>query len=157
MALMFFPDRVAALREMARVTREGGTVAVCVPAALGDQPAYGPLVDAVVRLTGPEAAALLGTYWVCGDLEELTAELRAAGLEVGTARTRTSTARYPSADDAVATEVESTPLVDRITPDVYERLRAEGRALLEPFTTAHGEVEVPLLGHLVAARPVVVH
>ena len=34
MALMFFPDRAAALREMARVAAPGGVVAVCVPAAL---------------------------------------------------------------------------------------------------------------------------
>ena len=44
MALMFFPDRRQALREMARVTRPGSVVAVCVPAALEDQPAYAPFV-----------------------------------------------------------------------------------------------------------------
>ena len=156
MALMFFPDRPRALRELARVVAPGGTVAVCVPAALADQPAYGPLVEAAVRIAGPEAASLLGAYWVCGDLDRLTGELRAAGLEVSAALTRTNGARYPSADEAVATEVESTPLVERLTAEAYERLRAEGRAMLESYATPGGGVEVPLVGHLVAARRPVV-
>src|SRR5215207_6726204 len=41
MALMFFPDRVRALREMARVVGRGGTVGVLVPSSLDAQPAYG--------------------------------------------------------------------------------------------------------------------
>ncbi|HEX2072320.1 MAG TPA: methyltransferase domain-containing protein, partial [Geodermatophilus sp.] len=55
MALMFFPDRTAALREMARVARPGGTVAVVVPASLDAQPAYRPFVEMAARHAGPEA------------------------------------------------------------------------------------------------------
>ena len=73
MALMFFPDRTAALRELARVTRPGGTVALSVPAALDEQPAYGPFVAMAVEHAGPEARTLLGTYWACGDLDRLLA------------------------------------------------------------------------------------
>ena len=53
MALMFFPDRIGALREMARVAAPSGTVAVLVPAGLGAQPAYGPFVDMAARHAGP--------------------------------------------------------------------------------------------------------
>jgi len=42
MALMFFPDRITALREMARVTVPSGTVAVLVPASLDAQPPTSP-------------------------------------------------------------------------------------------------------------------
>src|SRR5262245_50428962 len=58
MALMFFPDRARALREMRRVAAVGGVVALVVPASLGDQPAYGPFVEMATRHAGPEAASL---------------------------------------------------------------------------------------------------
>ena len=80
MALMFFPDRTRAFREMRRVVTPDGTVAVCVPASLEDQPAYRPLVEMVARHAGPEAISLLSTYWSCGDVEVLTAVIESAGL-----------------------------------------------------------------------------
>ena len=49
MALMFFPDRLRSLQEMARVVAPGGTVAVLVPAALDAQPAFSPFVDMAAR------------------------------------------------------------------------------------------------------------
>ena len=42
MAMMFFPDPAAALREMARVVRPAGTVAILIPAGLDANPAYRP-------------------------------------------------------------------------------------------------------------------
>src|SRR4030095_9389410 len=66
MALMFFPDRVQALREMARVVTERGTVGVVVPAVLASQPAYAPFVEMAARHAGPDAIALLGAYFACG-------------------------------------------------------------------------------------------
>jgi ubiquinone/menaquinone biosynthesis C-methylase UbiE len=153
MALMFFPDREAAVREMARVTAPGGSVALCVPAGLGDQPAYGRFVDVAARHAGPEAMSLLGTYWSCGDLAELTALAASTGLTVTATRTHSGTARFPSSDALVATEVESTPLVERISPIVYEAIRDDARAALAEFTTPEGRLDAPLVGHLLAATP----
>jgi hypothetical protein len=59
----------------------------------------------------------------------------------------------PDLDEFVAAEVESTPLVGRISEDVYGRIREDAREVLRPFTTPTGRVEIPLEGHLVAARP----
>jgi hypothetical protein len=52
----------------------------------------------------------------------------------------------------VATEVESTPLRERISDGIYGRIRADARALLQPFTRPDGTAEIPLDGHVVAAR-----
>jgi ubiquinone/menaquinone biosynthesis C-methylase UbiE len=153
MALMFFPDRRRALVEMARVVTPGGTVALAVPASLADQPAYGRFVELVVRHAGPAARSLLGTYWACGDLGELRALVESAGLAVTATRTHEGTARFGSVAAFVATEIEGSPLVDRITPEVYAGIRADAADALAPFTTADGRVDAPLHGHLVAARP----
>lgn len=109
-------------------------------------------MEVAARHAGPEAISLLGTYWACGDVDALTALLESAGLRVMEARTRIGTARFESADDLVATEVESTPLAERISEDVYARIRADARDVLRPFTTPSGRLEVPLEGHVLAAR-----
>ncbi|MBW3549136.1 MAG: methyltransferase domain-containing protein [Actinobacteria bacterium] len=151
--LMFFPDWAAALREMSRVAAADGTVALVVPASLSDQPAYGPFVEAAARHAGPDAVSLLGAYWSCGDLDELRALLADAALQVVGSRTRTGTVRFRSAGDFVATEVDSTPLRQRISDQVYDRIAADAHTVLAPYTTSTGSVEAPIVCHVVAARP----
>jgi SAM-dependent methyltransferase len=151
-ALMFFPDRAQALREMARVTRPGGTVAVQVWGSLESQPGYGPFVEVAARHAGPEAVNLLGAYWVLGDLDLVSALFEAAGMEVTGTRTRLGTARFDSVDQLVRTEVESTPLIERISEDVYRRILEDSREALRPFCTEAGTAEIPIRGHIVRAR-----
>lgn len=152
MALMFFPDRTRALSEMARVTRPGGVVAISVPASLDEQPLWKPFMDMLAEHAGPEARPLLSTYWSCGDAAWLRGLFEAAGLGGARVTTRTCTARYASADAAVATEVESTPLIDRISAAAYERIKREARTLLRPYESDDGEVRMPIVGHLVSGR-----
>ena len=153
MALMFFPDRIGALREMARVTARGGTVALAVPASLDAQPAYGPFVEMATRVAGPDAASLLGAYWACGDPADLRRTVEAAGLDVVELGTHAGTARFASAEELAATEVLASPLAERISEGTFAAIRDGAREVLEPFTTPDGRLDAPLLGHLVAARP----
>lgn len=153
MALMFFPDRGAAVNEMGRVVKARGTVVVMVPSSLEAQPAYRLLVDLAAAHAGPEAVAMLSAYWACGDLDELTGTVRAAGLDVLSSRTRMGTARFGSIDEFVAVEVESTPVRERLTDDEYETLRRDANDVLERFLVADGIAEIPIEGHIVAARP----
>jgi SAM-dependent methyltransferase len=152
MALMFFPDRVRAIAEMARVVKADGVVAICVPAGLEDQQAYGALDAAVGELAGPEAQALMTTYWSCGDLGYLGRLFASAGMTVTSTRTHVGTARYPSIDEAVATEVEGTPLGERISAETYDAIRRRARELLQRYVAEDGSVGIPLAGHLVVAR-----
>lgn len=151
-SLMFFPDRATALREMARVATEGGTVAVQVWASLDSQPGYGLFIDVAARHAGPEAIDLLGAYWVLGDLDLVAALFEAADLEITATRTRVGTARFDSIDEFVKTEVESTPLIDRISDDVYRSVLEDSRAALESFVSEKGTAEIPIKGHVVSAR-----
>ena len=153
MALMFFPDPVAAAREMRRVVRPGGTVVIMVPSSLAAQPAYRLLVDLAAQHAGPEAVAMLSAYWTCGELDELLDTHARAGLDVVSTRTRMGTARFASIDEFVAVEVESTPVRDRLTDDGYAALRREANDVLGGFTDADGAARIPIEGHLVASRP----
>ena len=153
MAMMFFPDPPGALREMGRVTRPGGIVVVMVPSSLDAQPAYRLLVELAARHAGPEAVSMLSAYWACGNLDELLGTFRAAGLDVLSTRTRMGTARFGSIDEFVAVEVESTPVRERLSGDQYDTLRGEANDVLASFTTPDGRAEIPIEGHIVAARP----
>lgn len=154
MALMFFSDPARAVAEMARVTAAGGTVAIDVPAALADQEAFTPFVEMVAGHASPEAANLLTAYFACGDLDRLTGLLTTAGLVEVTARTETGRYRAPSIDVAVTTEVESTPLLERIDGPTYARIRADAHEVWRPWTTAGGALDAPFATHIVtASRP----
>lgn len=154
MALMFLPDRTRALQEMGRAVRSGGTVAVLVPGALEAQAAFAPFVAMAARHAGPEAMALLTTYFACGDLDQLTGIVEAAGLTVTAARTVDGTYRAPSVGAFVTTEVESTPLVEKLDAGVYGRIRNDAHAILAPFTGDDGAVAAPFECNLVVAtRP----
>ncbi|MDF3310694.1 hypothetical protein P3H15_37410 [Rhodococcus sp. T2V] len=96
--------------------------------------------------------SLLSTYFVCGNREELTGLVESAGLQVTTVRTNSGTYRAPSVDAFVTTEVESTPLLERISDDVYRRIRADAHDVLAPFTTPDGSIEAPFECNIVAAR-----
>jgi hypothetical protein len=52
----------------------------------------------------------------------------------------------------VRTEVESTPLIERISDDVYRRILEDSREALRSFRTTPGAAEIPILGHLITAR-----
>jgi SAM-dependent methyltransferase len=150
MALMFMSDRAAALREMSRVVKPDGCVAVVVPAALEDQPAFKPFVELAARLCGPDATSLLTTYFVCGDLASLERSFVSSGLRVTDTRTVIGTYAAPTVEAAVTTEVESTPLAERISESTYQALRAGARRLWQGYVTPDGALAAPFGCHFVA-------
>ena len=95
--------------------------------------------------------SLLSTYFVCGDLDELTALLASAGLDVTVSRRVAGNYTAPSVDAAVRTEVESTPLIERLSEAQYQELRERAAELFAPFTQADGSLVTPFECLVVAA------
>jgi hypothetical protein len=52
----------------------------------------------------------------------------------------------------VATEVEGTPLGERISAEAYDALRQRARELFRHHAADNGSVAIPLAGRLVVAR-----
>lgn len=151
-SLMYFPDRVKALEEMARVVGPAGTVAVQVWGSLDSQPGYRPFAEIAARHAGGEAVDLIGSYFSLGDLDLACGLLEQAGLRLSGTRTRLGAVRFGSIEEFVRTEIESTPLIDRIDDEVYSRILDESREALGSFATAGGNVALPIEGHLIVAR-----
>lgn len=151
MAMMFFPDRGRAVAEMRRVTVPGGRVGLVVPARLEEQPAYRQFVEISVRHAGEDARGLLDTYFCCGDAAWLEQILREAGLSDVQVQTRTGTARFASADDLVVTEVEATPLAERLDRAAYDAIRRDVAAEMQRYVSPEG-FPIPLVGQVVTGK-----
>lgn len=152
-ALMFFPQPVQALREMARVARGDGTIAVQLWGALASQPAYSPFVDVAARHAGPEAVSLLSAYWSLGDMDAMKGMFDESGLEVTSVLKRLEPALFDSIDELVHTEVDSTPLAERIDAEAYRRIIEDSRAALRSFVKEDGSAEIPMVGYIITGRP----
>lgn len=150
-ALMFFAEPRKALAEMARAIKDDGTVAIQVWDRLDGQPAYRPFIDVVARVAGRDATDLLCSYFSRGDLSELQGLLRAAGLWPAASRTRSTVLRFGSIDAFVMTEVQSTPLGERLTSDELATITEDARVALSAFTSPDGTLEIPIRGHVITA------
>lgn len=153
-AAMFFPDLIGALREMGRVTRPGGVVAVQAFDLRENQPAYGPWISMVARHAGEDALEILGTYWVHGDRDLMRERCAAAGLTVTAVHDHERPAHFPSVEAMVLTEVNATPLAERLTPSDLDAIIADSYAVYEPFrTTGERRLTIPLTGYVLVATP----
>jgi ubiquinone/menaquinone biosynthesis C-methylase UbiE len=151
-ALFFFAEPQRALKEMARVTAPDGHVAVQTYAGLEEQPAYGPFVAAVARRAGAQARSLLGTYWSQGDVSALERLMTASRLDVVETRTTLGTVAFASVDAVMHTEIQATPLADRIDPDTYRTIIADTREALREYVAPTGEAALPIRAIFVAGR-----
>jgi hypothetical protein len=137
---------------MARVVRPGGRLAWVVPSAIDEQPAYGPFVEVVVANTDESARSLLGTYWNCGDRDAFAADLIAAGLEPTGSRTRAGTARFDSPAGLVDTEIDGSPLAERVERADRARITEQVTSRLADYIRPGHPFEVPLVCTVIAAR-----
>jgi ubiquinone/menaquinone biosynthesis C-methylase UbiE len=153
-ALMFFPDRLAALREMRRVLAPAGGVALATWDAIECSPPYARQAEIVARLAGSEAAAIVQSPFVLHDTVELRRLLDVAGFDSVNIATVQDAITYPTIDAFLEGEFDATPLgafLQAPGGTVYERAKTEmGEALL-PYRSASG-VSFPIAAHVVSAR-----
>jgi ubiquinone/menaquinone biosynthesis C-methylase UbiE len=138
-ALMFFDDQRQALREMARVLRPGGTVAVATWSAVESSPGYAAMVDLLRRVVSDEAADALLAPFALGTAEVVADLLADVFADVAVAR-GDGTARFDSIQAWVHTDIRGWTLADLIDDAAYHRLLAEALQVHAKYTDEHGRV-----------------
>lgn len=149
--LMFFADRRKALREMARVLRPGGKVAVAVWDRLENSDAYPIEVEILERIAGKPAAEALRAPFVLGDREALRALFEGAGLASTRLTTRKGTARFPSIRVMVEADLRGWLPVMGVVLDetTIQRILDEAEGALHRYVTAEGTIVFDAPGHIV--------
>ena len=134
------PDRQGALREMRRVLRAGGRLAIGVWGRIEHSPGMLALATALERHVSPAAGANRRAPFALSDSDELLRLIQGTGFRDVTIRAVAGIARFPSAEAFVNAQLASTPLAtlgaldDRAHAAVIE----EVETALHPYIEANG-------------------
>lgn len=138
---MFFEDRHTALREMMRVLRSGGRLAVAVCDALDHSPGYAVLAELLHRLFGEQVAEAFRAPFACGDPEQLLAFCTDAGISDAKVTRHDGRVSFASIKSLVSTERACVWTLGGLLDDAqFDQLLKEAEESLQPFMTDDGRV-----------------
>jgi ubiquinone/menaquinone biosynthesis C-methylase UbiE len=138
--LMFFPDRLVALREMRRVLRRGGRLAVQVWGAAAAQTAFADIVE---RRADKTVADRYRAPWSLPDPDELEADVAAAGFADVEVHVVAGVNRFESVEQFLSST--AVLLADHI--DLGD-LVADTTEALAPYRTPEGTLNLPAPGNI---------
>ena len=150
-ALMYFPDRVASLREMWRVLAPRGRLAVAAWAPIEHARGYRILVEVADRQCGRAAADVLAAPFVLGDRAELARLFADSGITGARVALHEGSIWFPSVEEFIRIEVKGSPLAELLSADAMQSLAAESEDALAEVVVPSGEIVMPMDAHIVTA------
>ena len=150
--LMFFTDRLKALREMRRVLTTEGRLAVAVWDSLEHIPGYAAEVALVERIAGEHGANPLRAPFVLGNTDELIVLFRSAGISNVSVMTHHGLARFPSIRSMLDADVYGwLPLMGvTLNSEEIDQIFQEAEHELSPFLAPDGTVAFDLPAHIIS-------
>lgn len=149
--LQFIPNRLTALREMYRVLKPGGRLALMVGQHIQYCPGFAIVVEKLTSCVGWQTAALLRIPFSLGDMEELRSLMVEAGFQDSIIRPAVKMIRFPSPATFVEFLINGTSLVGQIDESTKAKLVTEVSLELQPFVK-NDEFSFPMGVHLAVAR-----
>jgi len=151
--LMLFSDPYTALREMKRVLKPGGHLAVAVFGSLDELPVYSIMASIFERLIDPGIANALRLPFSMGNADQLALLLYEAEIRDPVIVTHEGTAHFDSIRDMVLADVRGWfPFAGiELGESAIETVVREANKELAPFQNSHGGLEFKLPVHLITA------
>jgi len=154
LGLQFFPDRSAAVAEMARVLVAGGRLVAMVWQSIDHSPGFEVLAAALDRHIGPAAGAVMRAPFALGDEGTLRGLVAGAGFRDVRVDRKAGVVRFGSAQELVVAYGAGSPLAGLIGgagTAARAGLLAEVQAALEPWQGSDG-LAFPIEALLVSGR-----
>jgi SAM-dependent methyltransferase len=152
--MMFFQDRAKSAKEMLRVLKPGGSLAIAVWNLVEQNPAYADIVSVLQEQVGTAAADALRLPYSLGNANDVTAVLDDNGFSSISVETKIETARFPSSRHMVEAELRGwLPLFDIFLDETkINDVLIESDRTLSKYSESSGEAVFPTSAHVITAR-----
>ena len=160
LGLQFFPDQPRALREMRRVVRERGRIAVSVYSPIERTPGANAFVSALDEVLGPEASRIKRGEHSFANPSQLEKLLDDAGFGTVDVQTVVQTIAFPSVRDYVRFQLLATPMTillkDKTEPErqaIISSVASRTATLSTPTMLEGGKFTFPQEAYVAVAWP----
>jgi ubiquinone/menaquinone biosynthesis C-methylase UbiE len=160
LGLQFFPDQPKALREMRRVVREPGRVALSVYSPIERTPGANAFVQALDEVLGPQASRIKRGEHSFANPAQLEKLVREAGFGAVKVQTVVQTIVFPSVLDYVRFQLLATPMTvllnDKIEPErqaIISSVASKAATLAAPSMLDGGKFTFPQEAYVAVAWP----
>ncbi len=152
MGLQFVSDKIAALREVRRVSRPGGRVFVTVPGPT--PPIFAIMAEELSSHLGPEVAAFAGVVFSLHGTDALTELLHSADFRDIHVQSTPKTLRLPAPADFLWQYIHSTPLAGAVAQAGEAKYHALERHVCARWEAFVVDESMPLSVNMTTARGV---
>jgi len=152
--MMFFQDRPKAAREMHRVTKPGGELAVAVWHSVEQNSAYGDIASVLEQHVSPDAADTVRIPFCLGDPVQVAQLLSQAGFDDVAFETKREQAEFPSTRTMVEVELRGwLPLFGiHLSEEKIADVLAKSDATLSKYARPSGLAVFPTSAYVMTAR-----
>ena len=152
--MMFFQDHEKSAREMFRVLKPGGSLAIAVWNSVEHNPAYADIIAVLQEQVGTAAADALRLPYSLGNADEVTLVLQNSGFTGVNVATKIESAQFPSSRHMVEAELRGwLPLFDiNLSEAKIKDVLIQSDNTLSKYASSTGKAIFPTSAHVITAQ-----